>query len=79
MSDILTIRVASEEKAQWEKAAAAASETMADYVRNAVRQRVESRSRSRWEKHIGSYEGVVSPPTNANVRRAMAEAKRSKR
>jgi len=79
MSGILTIRVPAEEKARWEKAAAEASETVADYVRKAVRQRVEARARSPWEKHIGSLDIVVPPPTNANVRRAMARIKGGKR
>ena len=37
MSETLTIRVPAGEKARWEKAAAAARETVAEYVRGAVR------------------------------------------
>jgi hypothetical protein len=71
MSATLTIRLAAEEKARWEEAAAAAHETVADYVRNAVRQRAEAHSRSPWTRHFGSARVAVPPPTNANVRRVM--------
>jgi len=73
MSETLTIRLRAAEKAQWEKAAAAAQETVAEYVRNAVRQRGQTSSKSPWEKHLGSAPIIVPPPTNANVRRAFAE------
>lgn len=79
MSDTLTIRLPTTEKAQWQKAAAEASESVADFVRKAVRQRVEARGLSPWEKHIGSAEVAVPPPTNVNIRRAFAQRRRSKR
>lgn len=72
MSDILSIRLRAGEKAQFERAAAAAQETVAEYVRNAVRQRASSRERSGWDKHLGSVVIDVPPPTNANVRKAMS-------
>jgi hypothetical protein len=78
MSDILTIRVPATEKARWEKAAAEVKESVADYVRKAVRLRVESRGVSPWEKHIGSVTVAVPPPTNANIRQAFAQRRRSK-
>lgn len=78
MSDILTIRVPAEEKARWEKAAAAARETVAEYVRGAVRQRAQGASQSPWEPHLGSANVAVSPPTNANVRRTFARRRRHK-
>ena len=74
MSETLTIRLPATEKAQWERSAAAVKETLADYVRNAVRQRGQS---SLWEKHLGSANKAVPPPTNANIRCAFAQ--RSKR
>jgi len=67
------------EKAQWEKAAADASESVAEYVRKAVRQRVRARGVSPWEQHIGSVDVAVPPPTNVNIRRAFAQRRRSKR
>jgi hypothetical protein len=72
MSKTLTIRVAAEEKAQWEKAAAAAKETVAEYVRGAVRQRTKAVRQSPWERHLGAANVAVPPPTNANIRRAFA-------
>jgi len=79
MTDTLTIRVAADEKARWEAAAAAARETVAEYVRNAVRERAEAATRSPWERHLGSVPVTVPPPTNANVRRAFAGQRRGKR
>jgi hypothetical protein len=72
MSDILTIRLPVGEKARWEKAAAGERETVAEYVRKAVRQRTEGGGRSPWEKHFGTAKVAVAPPTSANVRRAFA-------
>jgi hypothetical protein len=79
MSDILTIRVPSSEKAQWKRAAAAARETVAEYVRKAVRQRTVSSSQSLWDMHLGSAAVEVPPPTNANVRRAFADRRTRKK
>ena len=76
MSDTLTIRLLSQEKAEWERAAAKAKETVADYVRRAVRVRVQNGSVSPWEKHIASVNLAVPPPTNVNIRRAFALAPR---
>ena len=45
MSETLTIRLRPEERAQWQRAAAAVKETVAEYVRNAVRQRGQSSAR----------------------------------
>jgi hypothetical protein len=72
MSDTLTIRLPAEEKARWEAAAAVARESVAEYVRRAVRQRTEAASRSPWDRHLGSADVAVAAPTNANVRRAFA-------
>ena len=70
MSETLSIRLAAGEKAEWENAAAQARETVAEYVRKAVRQRTQTSAKSPWEKHFGSAGVAVPPPTNANVRRA---------
>lgn len=70
MSETLTIRLRPEEKAQWQRAAAAVKETVAEYVRNAVRQRGQC---SAWDEHFGSTRAAVPPPTNANIRRAFAQ------
>src|SRR5258708_32187860 len=78
MSETLTIRVAAEEKARWEKAAAAARESVAEYVRVAVRQRAQAASQSPWERHLGSANVAVPAPTNANIRRAFARGRRHK-
>ncbi len=78
MSETLTIRLAAEEKARWEEAAAAAQESVAEYVRNAVRQRGDSSRRSPWERHLGSADVTVPPPTNDNVRRAFTHRRRAK-
>jgi hypothetical protein len=72
MSETLTIRLAADEKARWEKAAAAASESVADYVRGAVRQRAEAASQSPWARHLGSANVALPAPTNANIRRAFS-------
>ena len=72
MSVTLTIRLLTEEKARWEQAAAAVRESVAEYVRKAVRQRAQAGSRSPWEQHLGSANVAVPPPTNANIRRAFA-------
>ena len=79
MSDTLTIRLPADEKARWEKAAAAAKETVADYVRGAVRRRSESAAESPWDRHLGSADVVVPAPTNANIRRAFARRAGRKR
>ena len=76
MGDILSIRLPSEEKARWRKAAAAAKESVAEYVRGAVRQRTEAASQSPWERHLGSANVVIPAPTNANIRRAFASRRR---
>jgi hypothetical protein len=76
MSETLTIRVPAEEKARWEAAAAAARESVAEYVRGAVRQRAQAASQSPWERHLGSAEVAVPAPTNANVRRAFTRLPR---
>jgi hypothetical protein len=78
MSDILTIRLPAEEKARWRKAAAAAKESVAEYVREAVRQRTEAASQSPWERHLGSANVAVLAPTNTNIRRAFARPRRRK-
>ena len=78
MSDTLTIRLPATEKAQWEKAAAQVRESVADYVRKAVRQRVQGGGVSPWEKHIGSADITVPPPTNVNIRRAFVRRRRSR-
>lgn len=70
MSDILTIRVPSEEKVRWERAAEAARESVAEYVRKAVRLRAATAGRSPWDAHLGAAKVSVDPPTNENVRRA---------
>jgi hypothetical protein len=79
MSETLTIRVRAEEKVRWERAAASVKETVAEYVRKAVRQRAEAHHRSPWEKHLGSVNATVPPPTNANVRRAFTRPRAAKR
>jgi hypothetical protein len=79
MSDTLTIRLPATEKAQWEKAAAEVRESVAEYVRKAVRQRTQGAGGSPWEKHLGSARMAVPPPTNANIRRAFAQRRRAKR
>jgi hypothetical protein len=76
MSETLTIRLRADEKARWEKAAAAAKESVADYVRGAVRQRTEASSQSPWDRHLGSADIAVPAPTNANIRRAFARRAR---
>lgn len=72
MSDTLTIRLSEGEKAQWEKAAAQVKETVAEYVRKAVRQRAQGGEVSPWERHLGSVKAAVPAPTNANVRRSFS-------
>lgn len=50
--ETLTIRLLAAEKAEWEKAAAEAQETVAEHVRRAVRQRAQAAAQSPWEKHL---------------------------
>jgi hypothetical protein len=76
MSETLTIRVPADEKARWGEAAAAAKETVAEYVRKAVRERARAAGASPWEQHLGSADVAVPAPTNVNVRRAFAERRR---
>jgi hypothetical protein len=78
MSETLSIRVAAEEKVRWAKAAAAARETLAEYVRGAVRKREQAASQSPWEPHLGSADVAVPAPTNANIRRAFARRRKRK-
>ena len=78
MSEILNIRLPAQEKREWEKAAAAVDETLADYVRNAVRLRAEASGSSPWAKYLGSVDVAVLPPTNINIRRAMNKARQAK-
>jgi hypothetical protein len=79
MSDTLTIRLPADEKARWERAAAAVNETVAEFVRGAVRQRAEAASQSPWDRHLGSATREVPPPTNANIRRAFGRRGRRRR
>ncbi len=76
MSETLTIRLPGDEKARWEKAAAAARESMAEYVRGAVRQRAQAARQSPWEPHLGSADVAVPAPTNANIRHAFARRRK---
>ena len=78
MSDILTIRLPTAEKAEWEKAAAEVQETVAEYVRKAVRQRARVGGQSPWDKYLGCVDATVPAPTNSNIRRAFAQRRRSK-
>ena len=78
MSETLTVRVPAGEKARWEKAAAAARESVAAYVRGAVRQRAQASRQSPWEPHLGSANVAVPAPTNANIRRAFAQRRSHK-
>jgi hypothetical protein len=78
MSEILTIRVPAAERARWEKAAAAAQETMADFVRKAVRERARASGDSPWDTHLGLVRAAVPPPTNANIRQAFGRRARSR-
>jgi hypothetical protein len=78
MSDTLSIRLPTEEKQEWEKAAAAVDESVAEYVRKAVRQRASSGAKSPWDKFFGKADVLISPPTNANVRRAFKEGRKKK-
>jgi hypothetical protein len=78
MSETLTIRLSADEKARWEQAAAAANESVADYVRGAVRRRTESSRQSPWDRHLGSADVAVPAPTNSNIRRAFARRARGK-
>jgi hypothetical protein len=78
MDETLTIRLSALEKARWEKEAAEVHETLAEYVRAAVRQRVGNGRTSLWEKHLGSTDIAVPAPTNANVRRAFGERRKPK-
>jgi hypothetical protein len=76
MSETLSIRLRDGEKAELERAAAMAKETVAEYVRKAVRQRAEAAGASPWEQLLGSVDVRVPAPTNANVRRAMSRGRR---
>lgn len=78
MGEILSIRLTEGEKAQWEKAAAAVQETVAEYVRNAVRQRAQAANSSVWDQHLGSVNVAVPAPTNTNIRRSFSEHRRRK-
>jgi hypothetical protein len=78
MSETLTIRLPHGEKAKWEKAAAGMKETVAEYVRKAVRQRAQAAEVSPWESHLGSADVAVAAPTNANIRLAMSKRRRRK-
>ncbi|HTV39155.1 MAG TPA: hypothetical protein VMF08_01160 [Candidatus Sulfotelmatobacter sp.] len=78
MSEILSIRLPAREKAQWEQAAAQVRESVAEYVRKAVRQRAQAGTVSPWDKHLGSADVTVPAPTNANVRRAYSQRRRIK-
>jgi hypothetical protein len=78
MSETLSIRLSEGEKAKWEKAAAEVKETVAEYVRQAVRQRAHAGRVSPWERHLGSASVAVPAPTNANIRRAFSERRRRK-
>jgi hypothetical protein len=62
MNETLTIRIRAEEKVQWEKAAAEVRETVAEYVRKAVRQRMQSGGISRWESTWGQLMWPGSRP-----------------
>ena len=79
MSEILTIRLAEGEKTRWEKAAAREKETVAEYVRKAVRERVNAVRSSPWDQYLGSADVAVPPPTNLNIRRALSKRRRRKR
>ena len=77
MSETLTLRLPAKEKSEWEKAASAVDESVAEYVRKAVRQRARSESTSPWEKHLGAADVVVvAPPTNPNIRRAFVQGRK---
>src|SRR5262245_39022019 len=59
-----------------EMSAPPARESVAEYVRGAVRQRAEAASRSPGERHIAAAHVAVPAPTNASIRRAFARGGR---
>lgn len=77
VSDTLTIRLSAAEKARWQAKAKDAGETVAEFVRTAVRQRADADPQARWEKHVGSVDCPVPKRiTNAAIRLAMQGSKR---
>lgn len=74
MSDTLTVRVPSIEKATWQKVASGVGEELSEFARKAVRQRVQSMQAdhgSPWDDLLGSVSTDAPPATNANVRKAL--------
>ncbi|HZM05323.1 MAG TPA: DUF1778 domain-containing protein [Candidatus Saccharimonadales bacterium] len=74
MSDTLTIRVSKREKGIWRKAAHANGENLSEFVRNAVRQRmqaVRAKRSSPWDDLLGTVRTDAPSATNENVRKAM--------
>ena len=55
------------------------AESVAEYVRGAVRQRTQAASHSPWDRHLGSADVEVPAPTNANIRRAFARRRSQKK
>jgi uncharacterized protein (DUF1778 family) len=74
MSDTLTVRVPVREKETWHRVAKAVGEELSEFVRKAVRQRVQAvqaKQGSPWDDLLGSVSTDAPPATNTNVRRAM--------
>ncbi len=78
MSDTLAFRVPRREKNLWKMMARRVGEDLSEFVRKAVRQRVQAvkaEHGSPWDDLLGSVITDAPPATNADVRRVM----RSKR
>ncbi len=79
VDDALTLRVSNLEKAAWRKAARAVGEDLSEFVRRAVRRRVQavrSDQGSPWDDLLGSVSIAAPPATNRNVRKLMRFGRR---
>ena len=79
MSDTLTLRIPGHEKEAWQKVAKAVGEGLSEFVRKAVRQRVQAvqnKQGSPWDDLLGSVSTSAPPATNENVRKRMRTIQR---
>jgi len=77
MSDTLTVRVPGREKNVWQKVAQDVREDLSEFIRKAVRQRVQAvqaKHGSRWDDLLGSVSTDAPPATNENIRKAMTKS-----
>ena len=74
MSGTVTLRVPAREKQTWQRVAKAVGEDLGEFIREAVRQRIQglrAKQDSPWSDLLGSVTTDAPAATNRDIRKAM--------